>query len=115
MIEFFKYKSVKDKNNFLLEEVDQAIFNSLPLDLRKEIYTKFVYQKFLRQFSKFLSLHKQCSDIGFTRRTRMKIEIIRQDNSDLKAHVRKSNQIVSCGLEYPYYTFEDKDYSDFII
>jgi hypothetical protein len=47
VIEFFKYKSVKDKNNFLNEESDQKIFDTLTLELRKEIYTKFVYKKFL--------------------------------------------------------------------
>ena len=47
VIEFFKYKSVKDKNNFLNEERDQKIFDTLTLELRKEIYTKFVYKKFL--------------------------------------------------------------------
>lgn len=47
VIEFFKYKSIKDKNNFLNEERDQKIFDTLTLELRKEIYTKFVYKKFL--------------------------------------------------------------------
>lgn len=47
VIEFFKYKSIKDKNNFLNEESDQKIFDTLTLELRKEIYTKFVYKKFL--------------------------------------------------------------------
>jgi len=41
-----------------LEESDKAIFNSLPRDLRTEIYTKFVYKKFLMQFNKFFQLHK---------------------------------------------------------
>lgn len=47
VIEFFKYKSLKDRNNFLNEESDQHIFDSLTLELRKEIYTKFVYKNFL--------------------------------------------------------------------
>ena len=58
VIEFFKYKSLNDKNNFLNEESDQLIFDTLTLDLRKEIYTKFVYKKFLMQFAKFFQLHK---------------------------------------------------------
>lgn len=44
----------------------------------------------------------------------MRHEKIRLDNIDLKMGVKTSMQIKPCGLEYPYYTFEDKDYSDFI-
>ena len=53
MNEFFKYKSAFDKNNFLETPTDIAIFESLSVELRNAIYTKFVYRKFLDYFKSF--------------------------------------------------------------
>ena len=42
------------------------------------------------------------------------MDIIEQDNLALKTKIKTASQIKICGLEYPYFTFEDKDYSDCI-
>ena len=113
-IDYFKYKSLNDKNNFLNSEDDQAIFDKLTLEIRQEIYTKFVYRRFLTLFKMFFQLHKSAKNPSFSEKNSKCYENIELDCYELRKGHKNRNSIKLSGLEYPYYTFEDKDYADFI-
>lgn len=114
MNEFFKYKSAFDKNNFLETPTDIAIFESLSVELRNAIYTKFVYRKFLDYFKSFFWFHKSVSNSGFRQRAGAQMRSIEHDNRELAYELKRKQDLKLLGLEFPFYTFEDKDYADFI-
>lgn len=70
MIEFFALKSKCDKNNFLDSAADMDIFDKIPVDLQTELYTKYVYRKFLDQFKQFFWFHKSVQEEDFRNRSK---------------------------------------------
>lgn len=51
-----------DKNTFLGNPEDEKIFNSLSIEVQNEIYTRFVFKKFLGKFKAFFRFSKRYGD-----------------------------------------------------
>jgi len=52
---FLNFKWMNDRNNFLVDEQDKKIFNQMPIDCQRQIYTDFIFQEFLFKFRRFFS------------------------------------------------------------
>ena len=53
---FIKRKWQLDKNNFLLCEKDQSMFEQLPQDVKTTIYSDFMFKTFLFKFRRFFNI-----------------------------------------------------------
>lgn len=53
---FFDYRWSNDKNQCISEESDKALLNQLPVDVRRMIYTDFLFMRFLNYFQRFFTI-----------------------------------------------------------
>ena len=89
--------------------------NQLPLDVQLRIFTDFVHRQFIQTFRRFFMIKKsKFARSFFTDKNLKKYKLIERDCLELSQGKRHFKDIRLIGLEYPYFTFHDKEYADFM-
>ena len=55
---YFSYKWSNDKNTALAHEKDRAIFEQLPHDVQRKIYSDFIFRDFYNKHKKFFTIQR---------------------------------------------------------
>lgn len=86
--EYFDYRWINDKNQAVSNEEDIKLLEQLPTDVRRKIYSDFLFKTFIKNFKKFFDFPKE------------------NPNKDDAVRVR---------IDYSFYTWNDVQYQNFMI
>jgi hypothetical protein len=56
---FFDYRWSHDKNWCVSADADKALIDQLPVEVRRRIYTEFLFERFLNNFKRFFTIRNQ--------------------------------------------------------
>lgn len=114
VVEYFKTRHIYNKNSFLENPDDLKTYNQLSLEIKNDIYTGFVYRNFLKEFHKFFQFHRSVCNEHYSIRNKEIFDLILEDNRRIKDGSLLKTDVSIRGLDFPYFTFDDKDYANFI-
>ena len=65
--DFMEYRWLNDKNQAMVEQKDIDLLEQLPLEVHQQIYSKFMFKNFLKNFSRYFSIpnHQTTNQYAF--------------------------------------------------
>lgn len=57
--EYFDYRWINDKNQAVSTDEDQKLLDQLPTAVQRQIYSDFLFKKFIKHFRKFFDFPKE--------------------------------------------------------